>query len=215
MTYDELIAYAPLALVARNRDTVTEMPGIVRRAQSYLVQRLDHDLFRMTLPAVPVNEDGLCDTSTFPAELLEIRSVSFEVSPRSWLPLLRRSEEMLVALHSDAPRGQPRYYAVTASGEMRLFPAPGRAITIRVTANVAPPVLGPTVQTNIISLQFPTLFEFAAAREAAVFNIDPATTQLYEGRVQEMLQTANAQISRRTRDENAQRAVETRNIQGA
>lgn len=215
MTYDDLIAYAPLALISRNRDTVTEMPNIVRRAQEYLVQRLDHDLFRSTVPAIPVDEDGLCDITAFPARLLEIRSVSFEVAPRSWLPLLRRSEEMLVALHSDAPRGQPRYYAVTAAGEMRLYPAPGRAITVRVTANVAPEVLSPTVQTNIISEQFPTLFEFAATREAAVFNIDPATTQLYESRTQEMLQTANSQISRRTRDESAQRAVETRNIQGA
>ncbi len=216
MTYDELIAYAPLALIMRNRDTVAEMPNIVRRAQGYLVARLDHDLFRTTVPAAPIGADGIIDDSAFPGSLLEIRSISVQVSPGAWLPLLRRSEEMLIALHSDNPRGQPRFYAVTAAGTIQTYPAIGTAGTsARVTANVAPPALSPTVQTNIISEQFPELFEFATAMEAAVFNVDGVTTQLYQGRVAETLQVANAQISRRTRDESAQRAVETRNIQGA
>lgn len=216
MTYDDLIVYAPLALIARNRDTVANMEDIVRRAQGYLVARLDHDLFRTTLPAVPISADGVLDPSDIPAGLLEVRSVSAQISTTSWLPLLRRSEEMLVTLHSDNPRGQPRYYAVMASGAIQTFPAIGRIGTVaRVTANVAPPTLAPAVQTNIISQQFPELFEFATAMEAAIWNLDQGSTQLYQGRVAETLQVANAQISRRTRDESAQRAVETRNIQGA
>lgn len=216
MTYDDLIAYAPLALIARNRDTVDNMEDIVRRAQGYLVARLDHDLFRKMLPSVPVGVDGILDPTDIPAGMLEVRSVAVQTSPGAWLPLLRRSEEMLVALHSDNPRGLPRFYAVMASGAIQTFPAIGRTGTAaRVTANVAPPVLGPGEQTNIISVQFPELFEFATAMEAAIWNLDPASTQLYQGRVAETLQVANAQISRRTRDENAQRAVETRNITGA
>jgi hypothetical protein len=216
MTYDDLIAYAPLALIMRNRDTVAQMPEIVRRAQGYLVARLDHDLFRTMLPSLPIADDGILDTSGVTGTILEIRSISVQVSPGSWLPLIRRSEEMLIALHSDNPRGQPRFYAVTAAGAIQTFPALGVAGKLaRVTVNVAPPVLAPAVQTNIISEQFPELFEFATAMEAAVFNVDGATTQLYQGRVAETLQVANAQISRRTRDESAQRAVETRNIQGA
>jgi hypothetical protein len=216
MTYDQLIAYAPLALIAKNRDTVAEMPNIVRRAQGYLVARLDHDLFRMMQPSAPIGANGVIDTSSFTGDILEIRSVAVEVSPGSWLPLLRRSEEMLIALHSDAPVGQPRFYAVMASGAVQVFPAPGvTGLVARVTANVSPPVLSAIVQTNIISEQFPELFEFAATMEAAIFNIDPATTELYRGRVAETLQVANSQISRRTRDESAQRTVETRNITGA
>jgi hypothetical protein len=216
MTYDDLLLYAPLALIARNRDTVAEMPNIVRRAQGYLVPRLDHDLFRMMLPSAPIGADGVVDQTGFPAKILEIRSVAVQVSPGSWLPLIRRSEEMLIALHSDNPRGQPRFYAVTASGDIQTFPALGVAGKLaRVTANVTPPELSPTVQTNIISEEFPELFEFAATMEAAVFNIDPATTELYKGRVTETLQVSNSQISRRTRDESAQRTVETRNITGA
>jgi hypothetical protein len=216
MTYDDLIAYAPLALIMRNRDTVAQMPEIVRRAQSYLVSRLDHDLFRTMIPNATIGADGIIDQTAFPGQVLEIRSISVQVSPGSWLPLLRRSEEMLIALHSDNPRGQPRFYAVTAASDIQTFPALGVAGKLaRVTANVAPPVLAPTVQTNIISEQFPELFEFATAMEAAVFNVDAATTQLYQSRASETLQVANAQISRRTRDESAQRAVETRNIQGA
>lgn len=216
MTYDDLIAYAPLATISRNRDTVAEMPNIVRRAQNYLVARLDHDLFRTLLPAIPIGADGVLDPTDIPGTLLEVRSVQVEVSPGSWLPLLRRSEEMLVALHSDNPRGRPRFYSVTASGDIQTYPTIGETgMTARVTANVSPPVLAPDEQTNIISNQFPELFEFAATMEAAIFNIDPATTELYRGRVDETLLVANRQISRRTRDENAQRAVETRNITGA
>jgi hypothetical protein len=216
MTYDELIAYAPLALIMRNRDTVAEMPNIVRRAQGYLVSRLDHDLFRAQVPSAQIGADGIIDQTSFPGQVLEIRSISVQVSPGSWLPLLRRSEEMLIALHTDNPRGQPRYYTVTADGDIQTFPSLGVAGKLaRVTANVAPPVLSPTVQTNIIIEQFPELFEFATAMEAAVFNVDAATTQLYQGRIQETLPVANAQISRRARDESGQRTVETRNITGA
>lgn len=216
MTYDELIAYAPLALIMRNRDTVAQMPDIVRRAQNYLVARLDHDLFRTTIPNAQIGADGVIDQTGFPGEILEIRSISVQVSPGTWLPLIRRSEEMLIALHSDSPRGQPRYYAVTAAKTIQTFPALGVAGKLaRITANIAPPTLSQITQMNIISQEFPELFEFATAMEAAVFNIDAATTQLYQGRVSETLQVANAQISRRTRDESAQRAVETRNIQGA
>ena len=216
MTYDDLIAYAPLALIARNRDTVENMEDIVRRAQGYLVPRLDHDLFRTTIPSAQIDADGVIDQTGFPGRILEIRSISVQVSPGSWLPLIRRSEEMLVTLHSDNPRGQPRYYAVTAGGSIQTFPALGVAGKLaRVTANVEPPTLSPLVQTNIISDQFPELFEFATAMEAAIWNLDQGSTQLYQGRVGETLMVANTQISRRTRDESAQRAVETRNIQGA
>ena len=216
MTYDELIEFGPLATISRNRDTVDEMEKIVRRAQNYLVARLDHDLFRLKLPAVAIGADGILDPTDFPGELLEIRSIAVEVSPGAYLPLLRRSEEMLIALYSEAPRGRPRYYAVTAAGDIQTYPVIGEAgTTARVTANVAPAILSPTIQTNIISEQFPELFEFAVAMEVAVFNIDPATTELYRGRVTETLPVANAQISRRTRDESAQRSTETRNITGA
>jgi hypothetical protein len=215
VTYADLLTYAPLALIAQNRDTVAEMPNIVRRAQGYLVQRLDHDLFRTDLAILPVAETGIVDTISVPGTLLEVRQVLIETATDRWMPILRRSDEMLQMLFTDTLRGPARFYSFTAAGALKVYPAPGRVTRARVTANVAPPVLSDTVQTNIILEQFPELMELAVTMEAAVFNLDPASTGIYQGRVGEHLQTANAQISRRTRDESAQRTVETRNITGA
>lgn len=214
MTYDDLIAYAPLALFAQNRDTVVEMPNIVRRAQDYLVKRVDHDFFKTELAVTSVDLDGLIYADEPPEGLLEYRSVAVEQAPGRWAPLLRRSQDMLDSLFSGSRSGIPRYYAMTASMALRVYPRPPQVIAARITANIKPPTLAPGVQINKLTVEFPELMELAATHEAAVFNLDQNSIAVYAGRLQDALVTANMQISRRTRDESAQRPVETRNVTG-
>lgn len=214
MTYDELLTYAPLALFARNRDTVVQMPQIVRQAQDYLVKRVDHDFFKTDLPLTAVDDDGRIYASGPPAGLLEYRSVVVEPLPGRKVTLTRRSQEMLDALYNDGRRGQPRYYAMMADKSLQVYPSPPQEMGARVSANIEPPTLGPDVQINILTIEFPELMQLATTHEAAVFNLDQGSTVTYAGRLSEALTAANRQISRRTRDESAQRPVETRNVTG-
>lgn len=213
-TYDQIIAYAPLATFTSNRDTVTEMPDIVRRAQDYVVGRLDHHLFRDVLLDTTFDASGDLDDSFFPEDILEIRSIAAEVRTGKFLPLRPRQQEVLEALFIMTPVGDPRYYAELTSGGWRAYPAPGREIAARVSVNIEPDVLSPTNQTNIISTKFPELMEFAVMREAAIFNLDQNLVALYTSETKEALTIANAQISRRKRDEVSQRPRDTSNITG-
>jgi hypothetical protein len=215
MSYDDIIRFAPLAIYAQNRDLTEEMPGIVRRAQKYVVSRLDHDAFMTDLGDHPVAITGIVDESLLPVELLEVRSIAIKLPNGNYLPLLPRNLEMLTMLYADGRRGWPRYYAQDPAGGHRVFPPPSLATPARIRGNVEPPVLSPDQPTNLISDEFPLLLQLAATREAAVFMADAAMQALYEGEAGDALAAANAQVGRRTRDEAAQRPTDTRNAQGS
>lgn len=215
MGYDEIIAFAPLALYAQNRDLAAQLPGMVARAQKYIVSGLDHDAFMTELAPTTIDADGVLDETGFPAALLELRSVSIEIGAGRYMPLRPRDYEMLTALFSDRPHGRPKFYAQDPAGGHRVFPAPGRVIPARVRANVEPDPLAPGTQENAISLRFPRLLQLATTREAAVFMLDAQMVELYETETGNALRAANAQVGRRTRDEASQRPVDTRNVQGA
>lgn len=213
-TYDEIIAYAPLAAFLQNRDTVAEMPGIVRRAQTYLTRRMDHDFFRQDVPQASADAAGVVTHSIPEEDLLEIRSVSILLGGGRQLPIHPRDYPMLVSLYHDRPRGTPQHWAYNPAGKIQVFPAPGRVIPVILSANIREPILSPAVQENRISTRYPELMEQAVAMHVALFNLDPATTQLYSTQVQDMLITVNAEISRQRRDETSQRPTETRNVAG-
>lgn len=212
-TYDEIIAYAPLAAFLQNRDTSDEMPAIVRRAQTYITRRLDHDFFRQSFPGRTADADGIVTTNIPEEDLLEIRSISVFQDNRAH-PVHPRDFNMLQALFHDRPRGVPQFWAYTPSGEVRIFPAPGREVTVDISANVKEPMLAPGQQENRISVHHPELMEQAVAMQVALFNLDASATQMYSDQLADLLVTVNAEISRRRRDETSQRPVEVRNVTG-
>lgn len=215
MSYTELIRAAPLAAYAENRDLVAEMPNIVRRAQEYVVMRLDHDAFWQKLPRTTVGKDGVIDDSNFPNDLMEVRSVRVRWrSGDRWYSLLRRDSDMLSTLYTDDSRGPPKVYSDGPDG-LVAYPRPGRVIDAEVRANVAPAILSPTVQTNLFTDKYPQVIENAVVREAGVFMLDAKIQQTYGSETDAALAAANAQIARQKRDESAQRPVETRNAGGA
>jgi hypothetical protein len=213
-TYDNIIAYAPLAAFLQNRDTATQMPDIVRRAQTYVTRRLDHDFFRQSLPATTADAAGLVTYPIDESTILEVRSVSIGIGSRR-LPIPPRDYDMLVSLYHDAPRGQPRHWAYNPGNQIQLFPAPGRVLDVFLSANVMEPVLAPGQQENRLSVEYPEIMEQAVALHVALFNLDPTATQMYSEQVGELLMTANSEISRQRRDETAQRPMETRNVTGS
>lgn len=215
-TYAEIIAYAPLATYLSNRETTTEMPNIVRRAQEYITQRLDHDFFRASLSnTTAAASTGIVDQSGWTETIMEVRSLSVEVRAGRFVPVRKRDINMLEALYIDAPVGTPMHYAEDADGQIIIFPAPSVAKAVKVTANVKEPTLSSTVGSNKISLEYPHLFEVAVAREVAIFNIDPTAAEIYTTQLQDLLTSANTQISRERRDEVSQRPTETRNVTGS
>lgn len=214
-TYDDLIAYGPLATYTANRETVAEMPKLVRRAQDYITARLDHDLFAEDDINLSLGDDGLVHSTALPEGFLEIRHFMVRTATGGFFPILPRPETMLEALYPADRQGQPRYYARLRHMTYKVFPRPWQAIPVRLRANVAPAALSPAVQTNILTERFPGTFEVALLREAALFNLDMPQVELHTKTLLDMLGASNRQISRLTRDESAQRPTETRNVEGS
>lgn len=214
MGYSQLLTYAPLAAYTQNRATVDEMPSIIRRAEEYIIARLDHDLFRVELPDTVVGDGGVIAGTPLPVDVLEVRSVMMQIGTDRWMALIRRGYETMCALHSDVPRGQPRYYAERGDRTLVAFPAPASSPLIKITVNQKPPPLSRSNQDNIITERFQELMEVAVVKEAAEFNLDQSAVALYAEKLRDILIAANNQISRWTRDESAQRPVETRNVTG-
>ena len=214
-TYDDLISYAPVAAYASNRNTVDELPGLVRRAQSYVTERLDHDLFAGDLEDVVIGTDGYVHPEMLPETFLELRYLAIEARSNSFRPLHPRAENMLEALYAAGPAGVPIYYARIKDRLYRVYPQPFRPLNARLRANAAPPMLSPAVQTNILTERFPEVVEMSLLRQVAIYNVDEPLTQRYTEELTGLLGAANRQVSRLARDETAQRPVDTRNVQGS
>lgn len=217
-TYDELIRRVPRWLYAQNRDLVNEMPNVVLQAHEQIVNLLDHDLFRTLIDDVDVGTDGILDLSANDPPVFEIRAIRWKWrnDGDAYMPLMRRDLEMLTQLYANNRPGRPRYYA-EYSGLLiqKLFPVPREAIKVQVTANVEPPPLSPTQQTNIISERAFRVMEKATMRQAAIYMRDWPGAAEYEKDMTTAIGEANAQIQRRRRDETEQRPVEAANVSGS
>jgi hypothetical protein len=214
LTYDDLTSNAILASYAGNRDLQDQMPRLVRRAQEYVELRMDHDLFADTAFDITVSEDGMVTDDHLPERFLEIRSLAVHGPVGRHYFLLPRGEAMLAQLFASGSRGEPQYYARMRHREYRVYPQPYRPVTLRMQCNVRPDRLGPDVQKNLITDQFPDIMEYALLREVAIFNVDESLLKMYTDELQGRLEAANTQVSRLTRDETAERPVETRNVTG-
>lgn len=212
-TYDELIATAPVEAYARNADLIASMPAVLARAETYIIERLDHDAFR----AAPLDVTLPTTTGqvTLPADTLEPRGLRMRWRSTSWTPLLPRNEETLQALYSSAPAGRPAYYCRIASDTLQVMPRPSVDTPGQLVINQRPPALGPTMQTSILTTRWGNVLHAALIREASLFMADQGLITLYTNEVGEMLMAANLAVARWRRDETAQRPRETANVKGA
>jgi hypothetical protein len=218
-TYNQLIADAPLWLYANNRDLVATMPKIVADAHEQIIGILDHDLFRTLIPnkTLLASNFGVLDLSAEDPRILEIRAIrmKYRSGADDWVPLMRRDLETLSMLYARNRPRQPTYYAAY-SGPLvvKAFPAPDRNYDLQISANVEPPVLSPSQQTNIVAEQFPRVVEKATYRQAALFMKNWEDAKTYEKEMIDAVNEANAQIQRRKRDVTETRPVDTTNVEG-
>ena len=219
LTYDELVRRSPLWLYAGNRDVVAEMDVIVSQAHDQIIGILDHDLFRtlITGKTLLASNNGVLDLSAEDPRVLEIRAVrlKYRSGTDDWVPLSLRNLETLSMLYARNRPRQPTYYA-EYSGPLiiKAFPAPDRNYELQITANVEPPVLSASQQTNIMTEQFPRVVEKATFRQVALFMKNWDDAKAYEKEMVDAVNEANAQIQRRKRDVTETRPVDTTNVQG-
>lgn len=220
LTFDQLVQNTPLWLYSNNRSLVQEMPTIVEMAHNQLINLIDHDLFRtiITGKSLLASTYGVLDLSSEDPRVLEIRAVrvQYQNDEQSWTPLQRRDLETMSMMYARNRPRRPRYYSEYSSPlVIKAFPQPDMDYVVEISANVEPPVLSATNQTNIISEQFPRLMEKATFRQGALYMKNWEDAQIYEKEMATALSEANAQIQRRRRDDVETRPVETANITGA
>jgi len=212
--YDELVANTPLWLYAENRDLVDQMPKVIADAEDQIINLIDHYLFQQVIQIAFVDK-GTRDLDLSPHRILELRAMRVLYRNGGMTPLERRDLEALTMLFASNRSGRPRYYAQFGGIDtMRLFPTPSEDITIEITANIEPPRLGPSQQSNIISDRFPRVIERATLRQAAVFMKNAEDEQRYEAEMQAAILEANSAIGRMRRDETGTRRIETINASG-
>lgn len=209
-SYTELAAEVPISAFARNQELIGHMEQVIERAQIWVVNRLDHDAFRASRVAITIANDGII---TKPADMLELRAVQLRYRGRGWTALRRRSEEMLETLYASEPPGFPTFYAETEDNYL-VFPKPSRDMEARVLYNANPPLLSPTVDTNVLTDDYPEVIRAATMREAAIFMGDASLIPVFSEETTEVLSAANAAIARKRRDETGQKPIETTNARG-
>jgi len=215
MDYAELIRIGSQNNYSDARDLIEEMPRLVELAQGHVVDRIDHDAFETELPAVTLGVTGQIDKATEFAgtDILELRGVHVDPG-RGFIPIIPRDYDMLVALYSDGRTGTPRHYA-DRNATIDVYPRPFREMSLKVTANVKPAVLSEGAPTNVLTDEFPIVMEMAVNRQVAIFMMDPANKEMFEGQLADQLMAANTRIGRAKRNETAQRPVDTSNVTGA
>lgn len=216
VTYDDLLTRTPDQLYAQNRSLVDAMPTIVAQAEEQLHQILDHDLFQTRLTGLSLTVgDPLLDL-TGQAGLLDVRAVRVQYHGASYVPLERRNLEMLSMLYTDDRPGIPRFYSDYGDTNiLRVFPVPRQTYAVEVTANVLPPALGPSTQSNVIALKYGRALERAVFRQAAIFMKNKADEERFNAEMAAAVGEANAAIARRRRDDTDVRPRETANAKGA
>ncbi len=220
MTYDELIDIVPRWLYAENRSLSGDIETIVSQAHQQLINVLDHDLFRtiITGETLTVSSGGVIDLGSQVPRVLEVRGIRLKWRGGSddWTPIMRRDLEAMTMLYARNRPRRPVYYSeYNGFLILKAFPTPDRDYDLSITANVEPPVLSPTQQTNVISLEFPRALETATLRHACLYQKNWEDAQMYEKEMMGAVTEANAQVQRRRRDDSATRPIETSNVSGA
>lgn len=225
ITYAELLVEVPVWLMAQNRDISDDIPEIVRNAHHTLMGRIDHDIFKAVLdtlvvgpPATPTpgTDYSLLDLSADNLRVLEVRALRFDyMKEQERTPIERRELEFLTMLYSRNRPGRPRFYAEFPTPlKYRVFPYPNREYALEATANIEPPVLGPSQQSNVIAAKYPNVMLKACLREGALFMKNQKDAATYEAELTAALTEANLSTARKRRDETAQRPQETANAVG-
>lgn len=213
MDYDDLISLTPGIAFARNADLISAMPDLVARAETYVINRLDHDAFRAV--ADPVAFPGGAETFDLPVDLLELRALRVRFKGRGWIALRKRDEEMLAALFATARPGEPRFYATSGPNRVTLYPTPPRSYDGLLVGNFAPPPLSPTNLENELTRRYWEIIRAATLREAAVYMSDDQLIGTYGAETGDLLTAANMAIARNRRDEVTERPRDTANAKGS
>jgi hypothetical protein len=217
VSYNELLRSVPVFLYAQNKTLVAEMPSIIRQAQEELMLRLDHDLFQTVLTVPDVTADSpLIDLSGKEPKVMEVRAIRLDYRREgSFTPLERRDLEFLTMLYADVAPGRPRFWAEYGDiNIIKLFPAPRESYSLEITANIRPTLLGPAVQHNVITTQFPRAMEQGTLYRACVFMKNMVDAELYKAEMEASIQEANAALGRRRRDATASRPRDPANATG-
>lgn len=101
-----------------------------------------------------------------PADLLELRAIALETSPRAPLALMPPDE--IERRYAGAAAGRPRAYAVVG-GELRVAPAPGSPCTAELVYWRRLPPLSDAAPSNWLLEHAPDLYLYAALLEAEAF----------------------------------------------
>lgn len=217
-TYNDIIAAAPIALMAQNRSVLdpATMQILVRQAEDEIIELLDHDAFRTTLqqPAVISPGTDVIDLSAEAPSVLEVRALRIAADDYS-MPMERRDIERLNALYPTGEPGVPRFYAEDeAPLVLRVFPPPDQEYRITVTANVEPLRLSPDIQTSVLSQRHPRILEMMVFKHLARFMRNSTDEARYGREAEAALMGVNTQFARRRRDETGLTGTPTANRVG-
>lgn len=214
--YDNLLNDPPVVLMAQNRTLPTNMPILIRQAEDEVCARLDHDAFRSTVqtPIALVPGTPTFDLRNEPNAVYEVRAVEIDIGGQT-VVLEQREIGRLTAVFASGETGVPRFYAEDEEPLMfRVFPAPDTTYPVRIKANIAPPSLGPSQQTNVLTQRFPRLIEMAVFKHASRFQRNQVDEARYAEQFELALTEANQQIARNRRDETTATVSTTSNRGG-
>jgi hypothetical protein len=198
--YDTLLARVPKWLYAQNQSLVTDMPQIIQEAQDQIMGVLSHDIFTVVAP-LTASATGELDLTGLTPVPLEVRGINVLTGGR-YVPIERRDFEMLSMLYPTNRGGTPRYYG-ESNGPLivQLFPVPAAPAVTRVRYNATPAYLTATAKTNAITTYAFRAMEKATMRQASLYMKDWQMAEVYKAEMTEAIVEANAQISRRHRDD--------------
>lgn len=204
--YDTLIARVPKWLYAQNQSLVADMPQIIQQAQDQIVGVLSHDIFTV-VTTVAATATGQIDLRALDPTPFEVRGIGIPRGGR-FVPIERRDFEMLSMLYPTGVGGPPRYYA-ESNGPLvvQLFPVPSTPVTVQVRYNATPAYLTPEHKTNAITTYAFRAMEKATMRQAAIYMKDWQMAEVYKTEMTEAIVEANAQISRRHRDDTGTKPI--------
>jgi hypothetical protein len=172
-TYDTLVIM--LSTLA-NRDPTSDddwrasIPGIFERAERRISRDLNLTAFgKTTTGTMTVGDDVVPRTSNIASGLtFEITLEGGTTKPLLWRPLAwMRAWWATPTLYRE-----PRYIAVSSSDKFNVSPPPDQAYPYRYFYRKHSEFLGPTRQTNVISVAYPDLLVAALCYQAALFSRD-------------------------------------------
>ena len=224
VTYDTLVVDVPRILMAENSRLVDDMDLIIRQAHELIFGVVDHDLYRATLPAIPLDPLGEIDLSTEDPPVFEIRALRLtRPGENQAIPLRRREVEWLTQVYHQGLLGEPLYYCEDGGLlQLRVYPVPDvTGYQVTPVVNQHPVVLGSDdgaggkVQTNVLTERASRALEKACLYQGALYMKNPADIETYKREFNEAVVQVNAQIKRRRRDDTGEQPRDATNTGAA